>query len=63
MTNSDTDTLTPAQRLDAANPRIVDASIATITNMKTLRACIAYENSHQNRLPVLRQLKQRAAEI
>jgi len=42
-----TSELSPAQRLEAPNTRLIDASIATINDMETLRACIAYENQHQ----------------
>jgi len=47
--------LSPAQRLEAPNTRLIDASIATIHDMDTLRACIAYENQHQQRVPILLQ--------
>ncbi|ELY91395.1 hypothetical protein [Natrialba taiwanensis] len=55
--------LTPQQRLDSSNPRLIDAGIATITNMETLQACVAYENQHQQRLPILKLLAQRAEEL
>ena len=55
--------LTPAQRLESSNPRLIDAGIATITDMETLRACVAYENQHQQRLPVLKQLARQAEEL
>jgi hypothetical protein len=35
----------------------------TINDMETLRACVAYENANQQRIPILRQLKDRASEI
>ena len=31
--------------------------------METLRACVAYENTNQQRVRILRQLKQQADEI
>ncbi|SDD98486.1 hypothetical protein SAMN05192552_10904 [Natrinema hispanicum] len=31
--------------------------------METLRACIAYENQHQQRVPILRKLEKRANEL
>ncbi len=31
--------------------------------METLRACVAYENANQQRIPILRRLKDRASEI
>ena len=55
--------LSPAQRLEAPNTRLIDASIATINDMDTLRACIAYENQHQQRVPILRLLEKRAIEL
>ncbi|MFC6763955.1 hypothetical protein [Natrinema soli] len=55
--------LTPAQRLESSNPRLIDAGIATITDMETLQACFAYENQHQQRLPILKLLAQRAEEL
>jgi len=55
--------LSPAQRLEAPNTRLIDAGIATINDMETLRACIAYENQHQQRVPILRQLEKRANEL
>ncbi|WP_256302030.1 hypothetical protein [Haloarchaeobius salinus] len=55
--------LTPAQRLDPPNVRLIDAGIATIDDMETLRACVAYENTHRKRVQILRLLELRAAEI
>ena len=55
--------LTPAQRLESSNPQLIDAGIATITDMETLQACVAYENQHQQRLPILKQLARRAEEF
>ncbi|WP_306060455.1 hypothetical protein [Natronococcus wangiae] len=64
---SDTDQidepLTPQQRLESSNSRLIDAGIATITDMETLQACAAYENQHQQRLPILEQLSRRAEEL
>jgi len=31
--------------------------------METLRACVAYENTHQNRVQILRRLEHRASEL
>jgi len=59
----DSSELSPAKRLEAPNTRLIDASIATINDMDTLRACIAYENQHQQRVPILRQLEKRAIEL
>ncbi|SET84646.1 hypothetical protein [Natrinema hispanicum] len=61
--SQDSSDLSPAQRLEAPNTRLIDASIATINDMDTLRACIAYENQHQQRVPILRQLEKRAIEL
>ena len=55
-----TDGLTPEQRLEASSVRLVAAGIETIDDMETLRACVAYENTHQNRTPILERLAQRA---
>jgi len=61
--SQDSSELSPAQRLEAPNTRLIDAVIATINDMDTLRACIAYENQHQQRVPILRQLEKRANEF
>ncbi|MFC4407910.1 hypothetical protein [Haloarchaeobius iranensis] len=55
--------LRPAQRLEPADVRLVDAGIATIDDLETLQACVAYENAHQQRVQILRRLNLRAAEI
>ncbi|WP_254526113.1 hypothetical protein [Natrinema caseinilyticum] len=55
--------LSPAQRLEAPSTRFIDASIAPINDMDALRACIAYENQHQQRIPILRQLEKRTNEL
>ena len=63
-TAADVDTrLTPEQRLEATPVQLVEAGIATIDDMETLRACVAYENTHQNRTPILERLARRADEI
>ena len=54
--------LTPRQRL-ATQPRLLRAGITTISDMETLRACVAYENTHQNRLAVLERLRCHADEL
>ena len=59
----DPNELSPAQRLEPPNMRLINAGIVTITDMETLRACVAYENANQQRLQILRRLKQRATEI
>jgi len=61
--SQDSSELSPAQRLEAPNIRLIDASIATINDMETLRACIAYENQHQQRVPILCQLEKQANEL
>lgn len=55
--------LSPEQRLEPPNTRLINAGIATIHNMETLRACVAYENANQQRIQILRRLEQRASEI
>ena len=55
--------LTPEQRLSPTNTHLLRAGIVTIHDMETLRECVAYENTHQNRQPILRQLAQRATEL
>jgi hypothetical protein len=55
--------LTPEQRLEPPNTRLINAGIVTINDMETLRACVAYENTNQQRVRILRQLKQQADEI
>ena len=55
--------LTPEQRLEPPNTRLINAGIVTIHDMETLRACVAYENTNQQRVRILRQLKQQADEI
>ncbi|SEO99509.1 hypothetical protein SAMN04487948_11010 [Halogranum amylolyticum] len=55
--------LTPEQRLEAPTTNLIDAGIATIHDMATLRACVAYENANQQRARILRRLAERAQEI
>ena len=55
--------LSPEQRLEPANTRLITAGIVTINGMETLRACVAYENANQQRVQILRRLKHRASEI
>ena len=63
-TESTTSTgLTPEQRLEAPTTHLIDAGIATIHDMDTLRACVAYENANQQRVQILRRLEQRVSEI
>ena len=59
----DSSELSPEQRLDPPNTRLINAGIATINNMETLRACVAYENAHQQRVQILRRLDDRASEL
>ena len=60
---ADTSDLSPEQRLEPANTRLINAGIVTIHNMETLRACVAYENANQQRVQILRRLEQQASEI
>jgi hypothetical protein len=55
--------LTPEQRLEPPNSRLINAGIVTIHDLETLRACVAYENANQQRVRILRRLEQRASEI
>ncbi|MFC7157744.1 hypothetical protein ACFQPA_20170 [Halomarina halobia] len=59
----DSSELSPAQRLDPPNTRLINAGITTINDMETLRACVAYENAHQQRVQILRRLDDRASEL
>jgi hypothetical protein len=61
--STDSSELSPEQRLEPPNTRLINAGIMTITDMETLRACVAYENANQQRVQILRRLKQRATEI
>jgi len=56
------DKFPPEERLEAPNYRLVEARIATIPDMETLRECVAYENAHQNRTQILRRLRWKAEE-
>ncbi|GGL41863.1 hypothetical protein GCM10009037_26800 [Halarchaeum grantii] len=56
-------TLTPEQRLTPTNLDLRRACIVTIADIETVQACVAYENAHQNREPILRRLAQQAAEL
>ncbi|UIP01664.1 hypothetical protein Hbl1158_16365 (plasmid) [Halobaculum sp. CBA1158] len=60
---TDASELSPEQRLEPANTRLINAGIVTINDMETLRACVAYENANQQRVQILRRLEQRASEI
>ena len=55
--------LSPEQRLEPPNTGLLNAGIVTINDMETLRACVAYENTHQQRVQILRRLEHRASEI
>ncbi|WP_114578535.1 hypothetical protein [Saliphagus sp. LR7] len=61
--NDSASELTPKQRVEATNPRVLDACIATIHDLETLQACVAYENQHQQRVPILEMLARRAEEL
>ncbi|WP_435066198.1 hypothetical protein [Halobaculum sp. EA56] len=68
MSNSDSQTtdiseLSPEQRLEPPNTRLINAGIVTINDMETLRACVAYENANQQRVQILSRLEQRASEL
>ena len=53
----------PEKHLEAPNYRLIEAGIATIPDMETLRECVAYENAHQNRTQILRRLQWKAEEL
>ena len=55
--------LSPEQRLEPPTARLVDAGIESINDMETLHVCVAYENTHQNRTPILQRLERKAEEI
>lgn len=57
------DEFSPEKRLEAPNPRLIDAGIVTIPDMETLQECVAYENTHQNRTQILRRLQWKAEEL
>ncbi|MCF2166054.1 hypothetical protein [Halobacterium salinarum] len=61
--STDVSELSPEQRLEPQNTRLINAGIVTINNMETLRACVAYENANQQRVQILRRLEQRASEL
>jgi hypothetical protein len=61
--STDTSELSPEQRLEPPNTRLINAGIVTINDIETLRECVAYENANQQRIPILRRLKCRASEI
>jgi hypothetical protein len=60
---SESDGLTPEQRVGPTEPALITAGIVTIHDLETLQACAAYEDQHRQRVPVLRRLAQRAAEL
>jgi hypothetical protein len=61
--STDASDLSPEQRLEPQNTRLINAGIVTIHDMETLRACVAYENANQQRVQILHRLEQRASEI
>lgn len=61
--SDETDEFPPEKRVEAPNTRLIDAGIATIRDMETLRECVAYENTHQNRTLILRRLARKATEL
>lgn len=66
QSKSDTETdepFPPEKRLEAPSIDLIRAGITTIPDMETLRACIAYENRHQNRTPILERLERKAVEL
>jgi len=61
--DSDSSDLSPEQRLNPPNTRLINAGIATINDMEMLRACVAYENANQQRVQILRRLEDRANKL
>jgi hypothetical protein len=61
--DAENDDFPPEKRLEAPNYRLIEAGIATIPDMETLRECVAYENAHQNRTQILRRLQWKAEEL
>jgi hypothetical protein len=61
--STDASDLSPEQRLEPQNTRLINAGIVTVHDMETLRACVAYENANQQRVQILHRLEQRASEI
>jgi hypothetical protein len=57
------DEFPPEERLETPNYRLIEAGIATISDVETLRECVAYENAHQNRRQILRRLKWKVDEL
>jgi hypothetical protein len=51
--DSDSSELSPKQRVDPPNTRLINAGIVTINDMEMLRACVAYENANQQRVQIL----------
>jgi len=62
-THEGDDGFPPEKRLEAPNHRLIEAGIATIPDLETLRECVAYENAHQNRTQILRRLQWKAEEL
>ena len=58
--STESESLSPEQRLESVNTRLIKPSIETIQNMEMLRACVAYENANQQRTQILRQLTTQA---
>lgn len=55
--------LSPKQRLEPPNVDLLNAGIVSITDIETVRACVAYENSNQGRVQILRRLASQAETI
>jgi hypothetical protein len=63
ISDSNDDGFPPEKRLEAPTYRLVEAGIATIPDMETLQECVTYENTHQNRTPVLKRLERKGAQL
>ena len=61
--SAESNSLTPEQRLEPSNSRLLTAGIETIHDMETLHACVGYENANQQRTRILERLARRGREI
>ena len=61
--DGENDEFPPEKRLEAPNTYLITAGIETISDIETLRECVAYENAHRNRTQILRRLKWKAEEL
>ena len=55
--------MSPEQRLEPIITRLIKPSIDTIQSMEILRTCVAYENTNQQWMQILRQLAEQARDL